>query len=441
MKKISIVAVFAAFLTVAAVMAASAYFNDVRKADAETEEGAGYKKTEEMQIIISMGESPGKVFISWKGTEEGPGFIRISRERETLPAETARKAVVKKVLNGRYCRYTARIDGLDPGEIYYYEIGDGVLYGKTLSFTAPDGRKGRFLYLGDVQFNVPEEYEKWGDMTEAVYERNPDLQFAIIGGDMVNMPLEYDQWNGFLSNCGVFRTLPLMTVSGNHEGVRSNMTYKKMFAVPENGPEGNELEGEFYYFDYGECRFIMTDSSFLTKKREEQIGSSLWEVYERKIEKWLRATLASSPKAWNIVVTHHPPYGMHDNDEVSHRIRELWTPIMEEYGTDLVLCGHQHMYMRTKAINGITYVMGNSGERKSEYFNGMNAPVYCAAFYSGASYQIIEADKRKMRITSYDKNGDIIDDAVLRKGLWPHIFEFFGGYQVIIESAEMYKVV
>ena len=34
-----------------------------------------------------------------------------------------------------------------------------------------------------------------------------------------------------------------MTVSGNHEGVSSNRTYKKMFAVPDNGPLSGHAAG------------------------------------------------------------------------------------------------------------------------------------------------------------------------------------------------------
>ena len=74
-------------------------------------------------------------------------------------------------------------------------------------------------------------------MTEKIYEENNDIDFAVIGGDMVNSPTDSYQWDMFLEHCGVFSRLPLMTVSGNHEGVSSNNTYKKIFAIPSNGPK------------------------------------------------------------------------------------------------------------------------------------------------------------------------------------------------------------
>ena len=123
-----------------------------------------------------------------------------------------------------------------------------------------------------------------------------------------------------------------MTVSGNHEGVSSNNTYKKIFAIPSNGPKtsDNVLDGEFYCFDCGEARFVMMDSSFLTDDRMEAIGRQEWKAVEGSVEKWLGHTLDSGGKEWLITVVHHPVYGMHEGDYVSRRIRRLWAPIMEK---------------------------------------------------------------------------------------------------------------
>ncbi len=386
-------------------------------------------QNQDRQIIISLGEDPGTISISWKGGRNDSRYLRICSDAAALPNGMRVKAKREKLLGGRYYRYTATLHGLTAGRKYYYEIGDGILYDSPRSFTMPKEKiPTGFLYLGDVQFNVTvDEYTEWETMTDEIYSREPQIQFAVIGGDMVNMPREEEQWNGFMKSCGLFGRLPLMTVSGNHEGVRSNKTYRKMFAIPDNGPDIEDLKEDFYYFDFGSCRLIMTDSSFLTDERRQELGNGRWTVCERAIEKWMKRTLDESDKTWNIVVTHHPPYGMHDKATVSPRLRSLWVPIMEGGGVDLVLCGHQHMYMRTEEINGITYIMGNSGNRKSEYFDGTNAPGYCASVYSGANYQIIEADKNSLRIISYNKKGLMIDEAVIKKSLWLHILEFFCG--------------
>jgi hypothetical protein len=101
---------------------------------------------------------------------------------------------------------------------------------------------------------------------------------------------------------------------------------------------------------------------------------------------------------------------------------------MEEGGVDLVLCGHQHMYMRTNKIRGITYVMGNAGQRESEFYMGYNEPLYAEVVDSAApNYQQINVTENKLEIVSKTKTGLVIDKTVIRKSLRFHIFEFFSG--------------
>lgn len=426
---------------------------------------------ENRQIVLSMGETPETMYISWKGNEGQTGHIRVSSDIRTLSRASEIEAVSEKTLGGKYSRCSVRLDGLEPGSRYYYLIDggtDGASPDKasngaaaggasdkaspggasdgtvTGSFRVPDdGNAAQFLYLGDVQpdFSI-EDYVRWEAMTERIYAAQPQLGWAVIGGDIVNVSRDEEQWNGFFESCALFTRIPLMTVSGNHEGVSSNETYKKLFANPDNGPDADELKEGFYYFDCGSCRMIMTDSSFLTDERREKLGQKRWELCESAVEGWLEEVLAGSDRRWNIVVTHHPPYGMHDRDTVSPQLRQLWVPVMEENGADLVLCGHQHMYMRTEKINGITYIMGNSGLRESEFYNGANLPDYSAAAYAdGPNYQIVEAGRWKLKITSYNEKGLIIDEAVIVKELWPDIFKFLGGDKIIVQSAKMNIVI
>lgn len=380
-------------------------------------------------VILSLGEKPGDISISWRGKGEGDEYLCISagiaeKDREKLKYRQADK---KRILKRDYYRCSVRIKNLKPGEKYFYDIGDGRKFDYSGEFTLPEDKgELQFLYLGDVQFErTMEEYERWGRMIREIYDENPGLDFAVIGGDMVNVPTSMEQWERFLDNCGVFAELPLMTVSGNHEGVSSNRTYRKIFSMPDNGPETFGLKGGFYCFDYGRCRFIMMDSSFLTKERKRKEGDE-WEKMEEKVEKWLVDVLKESGGKWNIAVIHHPAYGFHDKDTVSPYIRKMWSPLLEEGGVDMVFCGHQHMYMRTRDIKGIVYVMGNSGNRRSEYYNGINEPFYSRAVYGdGPNYQIVRVGKYRLEMISYNEKGLIIDETVINKNLWLHVLELF----------------
>lgn len=381
-----------------------------------------------LQIILSMGAEPGSLSISWKGDAAGPEALQL----DGVTGEKQRfTAVRERILKSDYYRYHVELSGLMQGTEYRYTIGENAFSG---SFHVPqESDVTRFLYLGDVQFQESmEEYEEWGQMVRRAYREHPDLDFAVIGGDLVNSPGELPQWEAFLEACDVFAKLPLVTVAGNHEGVHSNYTYQKLFALPDDAPGGLSGE-EFYAFDFGNVRMLMMDSSFLTEERRKSMGKDAWAKEEQRVEAWIRCRTGSCEKPWLAAVIHHPVYGMHDEDTVSPQIRRLWAPLLETGGVRIVFSGHQHLYQRTRSIHGVVYLMGNSGQRESRFFHGNNLPEYTQQIYDrGANYQIVEAGARRLKMTSYNKKGLVIDETVLGRGLLFHIFEFFRSGQVIM---------
>lgn len=379
-----------------------------------------------LQIILSMGAEPGSLSISWKGDAAGPEALQL----DGVTGEKQRfTAVRERILKSDYYRWHVRLTGLTQGREYRYKIG-----GFEGSFRVPhESDVTRFLYLGDVQFQESmEEYEEWGQMVRRAYREHPDLDFAVIGGDLVNSPGELSQWEAFLEACDVFAKLPVATVAGNHEGVHSNYTYQKLFALPDDAEEDQSGE-EFYSLDFGNVRMLMMDSSFLTEERRQSMGKDAWAKEEQRVEAWIRSRTGSCEKPWLAAVIHHPVYGMHDEDTVSPQIRRLWAPLLETGGVRIVFSGHQHLYQRTRSIHGVVYLMGNSGQRESRFFHGNNLPEYTQQIYDrGANYQIVEAGARRLKMTSYNKKGLVIDETVLGRGLLFHIFEFFRSGQVIM---------
>ncbi len=85
---------------------------------------------------------------------------------------------------------------------------------------------------------------------------------------------------------------------------------------------------------------------------------------------WLKRDLAANDKLFTVAYWHQPPYskGSHDSDDFwevfMKAMRKNYNPIMDEYGVDLVLCGHSHVYERTGLIRGH---YGNSGSFKDEH--------------------------------------------------------------------------
>jgi 3',5'-cyclic AMP phosphodiesterase CpdA len=72
---------------------------------------------------------------------------------------------------------------------------------------------------------------------------------------------------------------------------------------------------------------------------------------------WVKKDLeANKNKGWVVAYWHHPPYtmGSHNSDRETElvKIRENFIHVLERYGVDLVLCGHAHLYERSKLMKG-----------------------------------------------------------------------------------------
>lgn len=376
------------------------------------------------QIILSWSENNAHTqTITWHSRGKKEGYVQYNRKGCRLSAAHQVKAQIKEVGEKGYYRYEAVIKGLSRQTAYDYRIGDGNSWSRPRSFTTspsqasqkeqsagdPQAEAFEFLYLGDVQYRQKErDYAAWGKMVQDIRQRNPGIAFALAGGDMVNSSRNLKDWNLFLQAASpVFSCIPLMTVIGNHETSIKADFYLDMLALPQNGPAG--LEEEFYSFDYGNCHITVLNTCFFLENRKAAEEEE-WEDQLEEVNRWLAEDLENSPAKWHIIAMHHPAYGISDQDPIYEAIREEWEPIFEQGKADLVFCGHQHLYMRTKEMGGITYIMGNSGKRRSTYYDGENAPDYVAALDAVSSnYQIVKVSEKELSVTSYDEEGQIID--------------------------------
>jgi predicted phosphodiesterase len=71
---------------------------------------------------------------------------------------------------------------------------------------------------------------------------------------------------------------------------------------------------------------------------------------------WLERSLRASKARWKVVVLHHPPYSSGDRHGSAPEFQ--WP--FAEWGADLVLSGHDHVYERIVA-DGMTYVVDGTG--------------------------------------------------------------------------------
>jgi hypothetical protein len=359
--------------------------------------------------------------VTWKSLQGREGYLQYNQKGRPLSAEKQIKAKRIKIPRTSYYRYEATIKGLHQNTAYDYRIGDGQTWNTPGHFkTAPMGEQEKltsddedipieFMYVGDIQYaDKRRDYDRWGEFIRKAYKRHPRIAFGLTGGDMVNVAGNMKEWNAFLDNgATVFSNIPVMTTIGNHEMKEVNDRYAKFLALPENGPEGQKER--FYSFDVKNCHITVLDSTFFMDITKKKYGSK-WGEEKQKIIQWIQEDLITSKAKWKIVAMHHPAYGLSGLGKIYDEIRKNWEPCFRLGKVDLVFCGHQHIYMRTKDIGGVTYVMGNSGQMRSTYYNGENFPDYGAALdATNCNYQIVRATKTKLTLTSYEEEGQIID--------------------------------
>jgi hypothetical protein len=138
----------------------------------------------------------------------------------------------------------------------------------------------------------------------------------------------------------------------NHEAFSSNSLtgigpYFDMFSLPTAAEAGGVASGSeaYYSFDHANVHFIVLD------------GNSAAVTAGSPMMVWLEADLQATTADWVVAYWHQPPYskGLLHNSDVEQReidMRENVLPLLEDYGVDLVLCGHSHSYERSPLLDG-----------------------------------------------------------------------------------------
>jgi hypothetical protein len=248
------------------------------------------------------------------------------------------------------------ITGLDPDTLYYYSVGDS-----TTTFAGADAnhffrtfpdpgppRSTRIWVLGDSG-TADANAELVRDSYYSYTASTPTDLWLMLGDNAYSIgSFEEYQAAVFDMYPEMLRSSPLYATRGNHDD--SGSDFYGQFTFPTAGEAGGLPSGSeaYYSFDYANIHFVCMDSDSTSRKVNDPMLT------------WLEADLASTDQDWIIAFWHHPPYskGVHDSDDPSASggrmldMRENALPILEDYGVDLVLCGHSHSYERSFLIDG-----------------------------------------------------------------------------------------
>jgi hypothetical protein len=294
--------------------------------------------------------TPSSVTVRWRTDLPTDSFVRYGT---TLALGATASAATPTT------EHEVTVGGLPAGTKHYYAVGNaaGSLAGGDASHffaTAPapgSATPTRIWVLGDSgkanqgARDVRDAYQAftgsrgtdvWLMLGDNAYNDGTDAEFQAAVFDIYPEAL---------------RQVALWPTFGNHDANSASSAtqtgpYYEIFTLPAGAEAGGVPSGTeaYYAFDHANVHFVCLDSD----DSDMSPGSPMLQ--------WLEADLQATSQDWIIAFWHHPPYarGGMDSDVEWHgtAMRENVLPILEAYGVDLVLAGHDHSYQRSFLVDG-----------------------------------------------------------------------------------------
>lgn len=337
---------------------------------------------------------------------------------------------------------------LEPGTEYVYSVGDGAANVTSIAtpaqFTTPVGNLDtfNFVWVSDVHASRNPSANHNNKAINQALDDFPNAAFILSSGDQVTYGFDTSEWNGFFdSNADTFARVPLYMGTGNHEydGAGNSWAPNNSWAPvdptlqnllgrynpPKNGAsfygggdgtqrmvaglDKMQFESSNYYFVYGDTLFLMMD--YQDQNSAAQIKAQ---------QDWMKSVVKQNPTKWRVAVMHKSLFGYRMANPVAS-----WTNAFDEAGVDVVLMGHDHLYVRTKLYanganiepqtygDGTTYITNYSGnnDRRGTYYTKDPANVaYADVRAIGPGFSNISISPTEIRVTSkgFDANGTLV---------------------------------
>lgn len=255
------------------------------------------------------------------------------------------------------------VSGLVGGETYTYKVGDGTLWSNVGTFVTDDGDdRFNFITITDVHARSQDSSQKGADTMRAAFETIANAEFVANLGDYTNDSTN-EEWNFYDE---AFAALNLSTtqvpVAGNHDGFAVQHWFTNMFNL-DTSESVQTTNGVNYSFDYGNAHIAVLNTNDMICISNAQL-------------RWLKNDMNSTAQDWKFIFMHKAPYSLGKNGKWPDAtyLQKAIADVCDETGVDLVLSGHDHMYLRTKPLynnqltdDGTVYILnGTAGTKRYE---------------------------------------------------------------------------
>ena len=338
------------------------------------------------------------ITVMWETTV--PSYCWVEYGTDTTRLERARMIVDGQVVCNNKL-HKIRIDGLQPGQKYYYRVCSQEMllyqaYKKVFGNTAQSTFSEFTLPVTDTESFTAIVFNDLHQHTNTFRTLCKQIQdvkydFVVFNGDCVDDPVDHEQATTFISEltegvCG--DRIPTFFMRGNHEirnaysiGLRDHFDYvgDKTYAS----------------FNWGDTRIVMLDCGE-DKPDDHWVYYGLNDFTQLRNEQvdFLKKELSAKEfkKAKKRVLIHHIP--LYGNDG-KNLCANLWTNLLEKAPFNISLNAHTHKY---------------AYHPKGEL--GNNYPVIIGGGYKmdSATVMILEKKKEVLRIKVLNTKGETLLD-------------------------------
>lgn len=413
-----------------------------------TGEGESYDSS---RIILTPGKTEKDLGFAWYSQKKGEPAVKIGKKEDLSDAQEFKGTATEINRSNQKNTYKASnkvtVEGLfEENTTYYYSYTDDVKnpnWSEVQSYTTKKTTNFQTILVGDPQIgasgsqgqgtaddiNIAVDTFNWNKTLEQAKITAPNASFILSAGDQIDYAgtdssdgknVRESEYAGF-TYPALLRMLPLATTIGNHESKGTDYKYHYNNPNSEDGL-GSTNSGSDYYFSYGNVLFISLNSNNRNTVEHREL---------------LKKAVESNPDAkWKVVMFHHDIYGSGQphSDTDGANLRALFAPLMDEFGIDMCLTGHDHSYARSYlmadgtaiqyddsvAINpeGTLYIAAGSASG-SKFYKLATTKQYYIAERSNTqipTFSTIDFSDESIVIKTYDYNGNkYADDYTLYK--------------------------
>lgn len=411
-------------------------------------EGESYDSS---RIILTPGKTAKDLGFAWYSQKKGEPAVKIGKKEDLSDVQEFKGTATEINRSNQKNTYKASnkvtVEGLfEENTTYYYSYTDDVKnpnWSEVQSYTTKKTTNFQTILVGDPQIgasgsqgqgtaddiNIAVDTFNWNKTLEQAKITAPNASFILSAGDQIDYAgtdssdgknVRESEYAGF-TYPALLRMLPLATTIGNHESKGTDYKYHYNNPNSEDGL-GSTNSGSDYYFSYGNVLFISLNSNNRNTVEHREL---------------LKKAVESNPDAkWKVVMFHHDIYGSGQphSDTDGANLRALFAPLMDEFGIDMCLTGHDHSYARSYlmadgtaiqyddsvAINpeGTLYIAAGSASG-SKFYKLATTKQYYIAERSNTqipTFSTIDFSDESIVIKTYDYNGNkYADDYTLYK--------------------------